>query len=314
MGKVAWIFPGQGAQTVGMGASLIASDVQTAQLAKRANDVLPFDLIELMTKGPQEELTLTYHTQPALLAVGAFVAERLSRASLQPDYVAGHSLGEYTALVASGALSFDEGVRVVYERGRHMDEAVPAGEGAMAAVLGSDRETIERVTSQITAEGHPVQPANMNCPGQIVISGSREGVERAMPALKEEGAKRVLPLQVSGPFHSSLMAPAAEQLRASLDRVTIRTSDVPVVANVNSEPTTEAEQLKEQLVEQLYSPVLWEDSVRRMIDEGVTHFIECGPGKVLAGLIRKIDRSVTVVPAYDEETVERAIELAKEWE
>ena len=314
MGKVAWIFPGQGAQTVGMGASLIASDVQTAQLAKRANDVLPFDLIELMTKGPQEELTLTYHTQPALLAVGAFVAERLSRASLQPDYVAGHSLGEYTALVASGALSFDEGVRVVYERGRHMDEAVPAGEGAMAAVLGSDRETIERVTSQITAEGHPVQPANMNCPGQIVISGSREGVERAMPALKEEGAKRVLPLQVSGPFHSSLMEPAAEQLRASLDRVTIRTSDVPVVANVNSEPTTEAEQLKEQLVEQLYSPVLWEDSVRRMIDEGVTHFIECGPGKVLAGLIRKIDRSVTVVPAYDEETVERAIELAKEWE
>ncbi|HEY4567327.1 MAG TPA: ACP S-malonyltransferase [Savagea sp.] len=314
MGKVAWIFPGQGAQTVGMGASLIASDEQTAQLAKRANDVLPFDLIELMTKGPQEELTLTYHTQPALLAVGAFVAERLSRASLQPDYVAGHSLGEYTALVASGALSFDEGVRVVYERGRHMDEAVPAGEGAMAAVLGSDRETIERVTSQITAEGHPVQPANMNCPGQIVISGSREGVERAMPALKEEGAKRVLPLQVSGPFHSSLMEPAAEQLRASLDRVTIRTSDVPVVANVNSEPTTEAEQLKEQLVEQLYSPVLWEDSVRRMIDEGVTHFIECGPGKVLAGLIRKIDRSVTVVPAYDEETVERAIELAKEWE
>lgn len=314
MGKVAWIFPGQGAQTVGMGASLIASDEQTAQLAKRANDVLPFDLIELMTKGPQEELTLTYHTQPALLAVGAFVADRLSRASLQPDYVAGHSLGEYTALVASGALSFDEGVRVVYERGRHMDEAVPAGEGAMAAVLGSDRETIERVTSQITAEGHPVQPANMNCPGQIVISGSREGVERAMPALKEEGAKRVLPLQVSGPFHSSLMEPAAEQLRASLDRVTIRTSDVPVVANVNSEPTTEAEQLKEQLVEQLYSPVLWEDSVRRMIDEGVTHFIECGPGKVLAGLIRKIDRSVTVVPAYDEETVERAIELAKEWE
>ena len=314
MGKVAWIFPGQGAQTVGMGASLIASDEQTAQLAKRANDVLPFDLIELMTRGPQEELTLTYHTQPALLAVGAFVAERLSRAGLQPDYVAGHSLGEYTALVASGALSFDEGVRVVYERGRHMDEAVPAGEGAMAAVLGSDRETIERVTSQITAEGHPVQPANMNCPGQIVISGSREGVERAMPALKEEGAKRVLPLQVSGPFHSSLMEPAAEQLRASLDRVTIRTSDVPVVANVNSEPTTEAEQLKEQLVEQLYSPVLWEDSVRRMIDEGVTHFIECGPGKVLAGLIRKIDRSVTVVPAYDEETVERAIELAKEWE
>ena len=314
MGKVAWIFPGQGAQTVGMGASLIASDEQTAQLAKRANDVLPFDLIELMTKGPQEELTLTYHTQPALLAVGAFVADRLSRASLQPDYVAGHSLGEYTALVASGPLSFDEGVRVVYERGRHMDEAVPAGEGAMAAVLGSDRETIERVTSQIAAEGHPVQPANMNCPGEIVISGSREGVERAMPALKEEGAKRVLPLQVSGPFHSSLMEPAAEQLRASLDRVTIRTSDVPVVANVNSEPTTEAEQLKEQLVEQLYSPVLWEDSVRRMIDEGVTHFIECGPGKVLAGLIRKIDRSVTVVPAYDEETVERAIELAKEWE
>ncbi len=314
MGKVAWIFPGQGAQTVGMGASLIASDEQTAQLAKRANDVLPFDLIELMTRGPQEELTLTYHTQPALLAVGAFVAERLSRAGLQPDYVAGHSLGEYTALVASGALSFDEGVRVVYERGRHMDEAVPAGEGAMAAVLGSDREAIERVTSQITAEGYPVQPANMNCPGQIVISGSREGVERAMPALKEEGAKRVLPLQVSGPFHSSLMEPAAEQLRASLDRVTIRTSDVPVVANVNSEPTTEAEQLKEQLVEQLYSPVLWEDSVRRMIDEGVTHFIECGPGKVLAGLIRKIDRSVTVVPAYDEETVERAIELAKEWE
>lgn len=311
MTKVAFIFPGQGSQSVGMGAELFNSG---GNFLERADEVLQFGLSRLITEGPQEELTLTYNAQPALLTVGAMIASKLVEEGITPDYTAGHSLGEYTALVASGVLSFEDGVSVVHKRGLFMNDAVPAGEGAMAAILGLDGEKLKEVTDSITEKGDPVQPANLNCPGQIVISGTKAGVEKACVELKEAGAKRAIPLDVSGPFHSSLMKPAAERLKKALDEVEMKDASIPVVANVNAEIVSDREEIKQLLVEQLYSPVRWEDSVRELINLGVTHFIECGPGKVLSGLVKKIDRSVTVLPVYDEETLQAVIDAAKGWE
>lgn len=311
MTKVAFIFPGQGSQSVGMGAELFNSG---GDFLGRADEVLHFGLSRLITEGPQEELTLTYNAQPALLTVGAMIAAKLVEEGITPDYTAGHSLGEYTALVASGVLSFEDGVSVVHKRGLYMNDAVPAGEGAMAAILGLDGEKLLEVTDSITAKGDSVQPANLNCPGQIVISGTKAGVEKACVELKEAGAKRAIPLDVSGPFHSSLMKPAADRLKRALDEVEMKDASIPVIANVNANTVSEREEIKQLLVEQLYSPVRWEDSVRELINLGVTHFIECGPGKVLSGLVKKIDRSVTVFPVYDEETLQAVIEAAKGWE
>lgn len=312
MTKVAFIFPGQGSQSVGMGVEL-AEHEDSKRFFEQADDVLNFKLSGLISNGPQEELTLTYNAQPALLTVGAMIASRLVQEGIRPAYTAGHSLGEYTALVASGVLSFEDGVSVVHKRGLFMNDAVPAGQGAMAAILGLDGEKLKEVTDSITAEGYPVQPANLNCPGQIVISGTKNGVEKACIDLKEAGAKRAIPLDVSGPFHSSLMKPAAERLKNALDELEMKEASIPVIANVNAAAVTDQEKIKQLLVEQLYSPVLWEDSVRQLIKHGVTHFIECGPGKVLSGLVKKIDRSVTVIPVYDEETLQAAIEASKGW-
>lgn len=312
MTKIAFIFPGQGSQSVGMGVEL-SNHENGKQYFVKADEVLGFGLSSLMSDGPQEELTVTYNAQPALLTVGAMIASRLSEAGITPAYTAGHSLGEYTALVASGVLSFEDGVSAVHKRGQFMNEAVPAGEGAMAAILGLDSVALETVTNSITAAGYPVQPANLNCPGQIVISGTKEGVDRACEELKEVGAKRAIPLNVSGPFHSSLMKPAATNLKSALDDLQMNNALIPVIANVNAQAVTDKETIKQLLVEQLYSPVLWEDSVRTLIESGVTHFIECGPGKVLSGLVKKIDRSVTVMPVYDEETLNAVIEAAKGW-
>ncbi|MCG3090135.1 ACP S-malonyltransferase [Sporosarcina cyprini] len=313
MMKLAFIFPGQGSQSVGMGTELAAADENSASLLRRADGALPFSLSELIEEGPQEKLTLTYHAQPALLAVGAMIASKLNDAGIVPDYTAGHSLGEYTALVASGVLAYEDGVSIVHQRGLFMNEAVPAGEGAMAAILGLDADAVKVVTDAITKEGHVVQPANLNCPGQIVISGTKAGVDLACVQLKEAGAKRAIPLDVSGPFHSALMQPAAQKLQEALDQLTWQDAAIPVVANVSAEPVTDSAEIKKLLVEQLYSPVRWEESVRQLIDLGVTHFIECGPGKVLSGLVKKIDRSVTVMPVYDNDTLQAVIEASKGW-
>lgn len=313
MTKIAFVFPGQGSQKVGMGEELIGSNENSKQFFNNADDVLGFSLSNLILEGPQEELTVTYNAQPALLTVGSMIASRLIAEGIKPDYTAGHSLGEYTALVASGVLTFEEGVLAVHKRGLYMNEAVPAGVGAMAAILGLDGAVVEKVTAEITADGDAVQPANLNCPGQIVISGTKAGVEKACVALKDAGARRAIPLDVSGPFHSSLMKPAAEKLRETLDDIAMENAAIPIVANVNATVVENHEQIKELLVEQLYSPVLWEDSVRAMLANGVTHFIECGPGKVLSGLIKKIDRTATVLSVYDEQSLEEVIEASKGW-
>lgn len=290
MSKIALVFPGQGSQFVGMGKELSAQSAAAKDIFAQADAALGFSLSGLCFEGPDDELKLTANTQPAILTMSVAVLAALKEKQpvIKADYVAGHSLGEYSALVAAGALSFEDAVKTVRLRGQFMESAVPAGQGAMAAVLGLGRDALHAVCVEITAGGNPVQLANLNCPGQIVISGSAEGVKLAGEGAKAAGAKRVLPLNVSGPFHSSLMEPAAERLQEVLAGIAISEAAIPVVANVSARPVTSAEQIATSLVEQVASPVLWEDSVAWMAEQGVTTFIEIGPGKVLAGLIKKI--------------------------
>lgn len=312
MGKTAFLFPGQGSQVVGMGKSLAENHPNIKAIFDRADEKLNDKLSILIFEGPQEALTLTVNAQPALLTTSIAVLEFFRQSGIEPDYVAGHSLGEYTALVAAGALTFEEGVYLVRKRGEFMEKAVPNGEGTMAAVLGLDRDRLKEVTDEVTASGFPVQLANLNCPGQIVISGTAKGVELASAQAKQAGAKRALPLVVSGPFHSSLMKPAAGQLKEELDKVNMKDAQTPVIANVTAEPMKGSAEIKEKLIEQLYSPVLWEDSVQKMVELGVDTFIEIGPGKVLSGLVKKISRDAKTYSVSDEETALAVIEALKE--
>lgn len=312
MATIAFIFPGQGSQTVGMGQQFVAEHEDSKAIYEAANTALNYDLAKLMLEGPQEELTLTYNAQPALLTTGVMVAERLKQAGITPQYVAGHSLGEYSALVASGVMQFTDAVVAVHKRGLFMEEAVPAGEGAMAAILGMDADKLTSVTERITKQGDTVQLANLNCPGQIVISGTKAGVDKACVLAKEEGAKRAIPLVVSGPFHSSLMTPAAEKLDAVLAQLPLTEGAVPLIGNVTADVVAVSD-VQQELVAQVYSPVRWEESVRKMLDLGVDTFIECGPGKVLSGLVKKVDRSVTTYCVYDEASLQAVVEAAKEW-
>jgi [acyl-carrier-protein] S-malonyltransferase len=312
MGKIAFVFPGQGSQVVGMGKQLAEQYTEILAYFKKADDTLSYELSKLIFEGPQSELTLTVNTQPALLTTSIAIVELFNKAGIKADFLAGHSLGEYTALVASGALAFEEGVYAVRKRGEFMERAVPNGEGSMAAVLGIDRESLAAVTNEVTEAGFPVSLANLNCPGQIVISGSRKGVELASERAKAVGAKRAIPLEVSGPFHSSLMKPAAEELQDVLDKLQMKDSAIPVIANVSAQPMSEASEIKKNLLEQLYSPVLWEDSIVSMVELGVDTFIEIGPGKVLSGLIKKINRNVKVYSVSDEASFQAMVEALKE--
>jgi [acyl-carrier-protein] S-malonyltransferase len=300
MGKVAFVFPGQGSQFVGMGKEALENSAKAAEIVVLADQSLGFPLSRLILEGPEAELKLTANTQPAILTISIAVLEWLKeQVDLHPDYVAGHSLGEYSALVAAGSLRFSDAVCTVRARGTYMEEAVPAGVGAMAAVLGMQRELLNEVCEQVTKDGFPVQLANLNSPGQIVISGTAEGVAQAGGLAKENGAKRVIPLNVSGPFHSSLMEPAAEKLAQTLAEISIKDAAIPVVANASAKPVTDSKAIFQSLVNQVASPVLWEDSVQYMTEQGVDTWVEVGPGNVLAGLIKKINRSAKVYSIQD---------------
>ncbi|MEK4424395.1 ACP S-malonyltransferase [Solibacillus sp. FSL K6-1523] len=313
MTKIAFIFPGQGSQTVGMGASFVANNEKSKGFYERADEVLGFALTDYMLNGPQEKLTLTYHAQPALLTTGVMIAGQLQDAGITPDFTAGHSLGEYSALVVSNVLTFEDAVTTVHRRGVFMDEAVPAGQGAMAAILALDGETLAAVCKEVSDAGEVVQVANFNCPGQIVISGTKQGVDLACVKAKEAGAKRALPLVVSGPFHSSLMQLAADKLATVVGELSLNEPQIPVVSNVTSQILTNVEQVKREMIDQVTNSVQWEKNIEKLIAEGVTVFIECGPGKVLSGLVKKIDRSVQTYCVYDEESLAQVVEASKEW-
>jgi len=306
LGKIAFVFPGQGAQAVGMGKDAYESSEAARSIYDQADEALGFPISKLSFEGPEDELRQTANTQPALLATSIALLEVYKKHGLKPDYVAGHSLGEYSALVAAGVLKFDDAVKLVRARGLFMEQAVPGGRGAMAAVLGAERAALQTLCADITAGGAVVELANVNCPGQIVVSGSAEGVAAVVERGKEAGAKRVIPLEVSGPFHSSLMQPAADNLAQELAKAEFRDAEVPVVANVHAKPVTSGDELRELLVKQVVSPVQWEDTIGFLIAEGVDTFVEIGSGTVLAGLIKKIDKTVQVISVNSASAAEAA--------
>ncbi|MCS1351365.1 ACP S-malonyltransferase [Mechercharimyces sp. CAU 1602] len=305
--RVAAIFPGQGAQQVGMGKALAEKSVRARHLFQEADDALGFSLTQLMFAGPQEKLTLTYHAQPAILAVSYALYLEWQEYGITPAAVAGHSLGEYTALVASGALSFTDAIRLVHQRGLYMEEAVPVGLGSMAAVIGLDGSEVEAMCQAFSQKEKVVEAANFNSPGQVVLSGHRMAVEAMGVQMKEQGARRVLPLDVSGPFHSSLMKPAADKLEASLEQVSLSELTIPVISNVTARPhKNEASSIKHLLVEQVTSPVRWEESVSYMASEGINAFVELGPGKVLTGLVKRTARGADAFSVQDPSSLEQA--------
>lgn len=292
---IAFVFPGQGSQYVGMGKELCDEFTIAKETFEEANDTLGFNLSALCFEGEQSELSLTANAQPALLTTSTACLRVLqSETSLSPNFVAGHSLGEYSALVANGAISLSEGVNTVRKRGEFMQEAVPVGVGAMAAVLGLDIEKVEQICSQVSQNGLIASPANLNAPGQVVISGNTEAIQNAATLAKDEGAKRVVPLDVSAPFHCALMKPVAEKLAVVLDDVNFSEMSAPVVANCTASVTNDSSKLKDLLIEQITSPVRWYESVELLKDSGCTRFIEIGPKNVLAGLIKRTLSDVTV--------------------
>lgn len=286
----AYVFPGQGAQFVGMGKDLYESNKRAQSLFDKANEVLGYSITDIMFDGTDEELKQTKVTQPAVFLHSVITA--LCKEDFQPDMVAGHSLGEFSALVAAGALTFEDGLKLVYARAMAMQKACEAAPSTMAAIIALPDETIEQVCAEINKEGNVVVPANYNSPGQVVISGNVEAIKEACAKLKEAGAKRALPLAVGGAFHSPLMEMARIELAKAIEAAPVTKPICPVYQNVDAKPHTDPLEIKENLLKQLTSPVRWTQSVKNMISDGMTEFVECGPGQVLTGLIGRIQKSL----------------------
>ena len=301
--RTAFIFPGQGSQQVGMGKALAETHPIARQVFEEADRVLGIRLSGLCFEGPDEELRLTVNTQPAILTSSIAALRALEARGARADFVAGHSLGEYTALVAAGSLKFGDALGAVRKRGIYMQEAVPAGEGAMAAVIGIDIESVRAICAEASSRG-VCAPANLNSPNQTVIAGHRPAVETAVELAKASGAKRAVMLAVSAPFHCELMSPAAERLAALFEQTAFADLSVPLVTNVDARLTTCGAGARDALLRQVASPVRWSESIKLLLDEGVTTFIEVGPGKVLSGLVRQHSRQCQMLNVEDEQTLE----------
>lgn len=309
---LAFVFPGQGSQSVGMLADMLPLNSIIQTTFAEASETLGYDLWQLVQNGPGDELNDTRRTQPAMLTAGIAIW-RLWQAQggPEPQYLAGHSLGEYTALVAAGAMDFAAAVKLVEQRGEFMQSAVPAGKGAMAAVLGLDDGQVRQVCDEAAGDGH-VAPANFNAPGQVVIAGDAAAVERAVEAAKAAGAKRAMPLPVSVPSHCELMRPAADQLATQLAAVTIKTPAIPIIHNADVAEHADADAIRTALTQQLFEPVRWVETVQILKDKGVQHVVECGPGKVLTGLNKRIDRTLNTLPINDAASFESALAAVQE--
>jgi [acyl-carrier-protein] S-malonyltransferase len=307
MSKLAFLFPGQASQYPGMGKDLAEKFAVCRAVFEEADQALGVAISRMCFEGTEEELKLTENTQPAILTVSVAALRALQEKGISPDYVAGHSLGEYSANVAAGALEFADAARLVRKRGKYMQEAVPAGEGAMAAILGLGAAQIDGICKK-AAEGETVSAANLNSPEQTVISGHAGAVKRAVELASQSGAKRAVILAVSAPFHSSLMLPAQQRLEVDLRQTTFRDPRCPLVNNADADLIEKGEEARDSLIRQVCLPVRWEESVRELIAQGVNVFIEVGPGKVLTGLLRQIDRSVHCLNVEDEKSLNAAVE------